>query len=87
MSFTIVWLPAAMSAYRRLRTVDPIGAKLVSSTVAALATDQYPRDSHRLGGAGMVRLFIGDYRVLYEVDGETVTVYVINVGSVPPPRR
>jgi hypothetical protein len=38
MTYTVVWLPDAMSAFRRLRA-DRDGAKQVSAAVAGLATD------------------------------------------------
>jgi hypothetical protein len=42
MTYTVVWLPDAMSAFRRLRAADRDGAKQVSAAVAALATDPRP---------------------------------------------
>ncbi|HEX5495792.1 MAG TPA: type II toxin-antitoxin system RelE/ParE family toxin [Mycobacteriales bacterium] len=86
MTYTIVWTPEAFSAIRRLRAADPDGAKLVGAAVTGLATDPCPPGTRALGTSGIYRLAFGDYRVVYEVDGETVTVYVMNVGSVPPPR-
>lgn len=87
MTYTIVWRPEAFAALRRLRATDPDGAKFIGAAVTGLAADPCPLGSKALGGSGMYRLILDDYRVLYEVDGGAVAVYVINVGSVPPPRR
>lgn len=35
-----------------------------------------------MGSSGYWRLPVGDWRVLYEVDGETISVLVIMVGRV-----
>ena len=49
MSRTVIWLPEAMAAYRRLRSSDPDGAKLMASVVASLAADPRPAHSNALG--------------------------------------
>jgi mRNA interferase RelE/StbE len=46
----------------------------------ALADDPYPRSSRKLSGRDERRLKVGDYRVLYLVDGEDRTVTVTRVG-------
>jgi len=86
MTYPVVWLPEAMSAFRRLRAADSDGAKQVAAAVAALATDPYPSRSTALGGSGFRRLRLASYRVLYQVEADTTTIYIINVGSVPGPR-
>jgi mRNA interferase RelE/StbE len=86
MTYPVVWLSEAMSAFRRLRAADPDGAKQVAAAVAALSSDPHPSRSTALGGSGFHRLRLANYRVLYEVDADTNTIYVINVGSVPEPR-
>ena len=92
MTYTVVWLPKAMSAFRRLRAADRTGAKQVAASVSALAesalADQpAPEESTPLGRSGFRRLRLGDCRVLYEVDAATAAVFVINVGSVTGSRR
>ena len=47
----------------------------------ALLTDQpYPEGAVAWGTTGVYRLHTGDIRILYEVDDETATVYIINIG-------
>jgi hypothetical protein len=42
MTYTVVWLPEAMTAYRVLRMADPDGAKRISKAIAALAVESHP---------------------------------------------
>ena len=86
MTYPVVWLPEAMSAFRRLRAADRDGAKQVAGAVAALASNPRPSSSTALGGSGFHRLRLANYRVLYQVDADTNTIYILNVGSVPQPR-
>jgi mRNA-degrading endonuclease RelE of RelBE toxin-antitoxin system len=48
--------------------------------IAALADDPYPQGAVPWGMTGIYRLHAGQVRVLYEVDEEAATIYVINVG-------
>jgi mRNA-degrading endonuclease RelE of RelBE toxin-antitoxin system len=50
--------------------------------IAALADQPYPDGAVAWGGTGIFRLHAGDIRVLYEVDDEGSTVYVINIGLI-----
>ncbi|WP_326610479.1 type II toxin-antitoxin system RelE/ParE family toxin [Streptomyces scopuliridis] len=50
--------------------------------VRALADDPCPDAARQMGSSGYWRLPVGDWRVLYEVDGETISVLVIMVGRV-----
>jgi mRNA interferase RelE/StbE len=80
MSSTVIWLPEAMAAYRRLRSSDPEGAKLIASVVAALADDPYPPHSNQLGGTHFRRIRLDHYRILYEATD--AAVQVLHVGRV-----
>jgi len=86
-TYTVVWLPEAMSAFRRLRAADRDGAKQIAAAVSALAAEPRPDGSAALGGSGFRRLRLGHLRVLYEVDVAAATIYVVNVGSVADPGR
>jgi mRNA-degrading endonuclease RelE of RelBE toxin-antitoxin system len=76
----IVWLPAAMTAFRALREDDPEGAALIANAVAALRTEPRPDNSTALGDTQFRRLRVERYRVLYELTADTVRV--MHVGSV-----
>jgi len=80
MTYSVIWLPEAMAAYRRLRVTDPDGARRIAKAVAALATDPRPAESNALGGTSFLRMRLDRYRVLYEVADDTVRV--MHVGRV-----
>jgi mRNA-degrading endonuclease RelE of RelBE toxin-antitoxin system len=80
MTYSIVWLPGAMTAYRRMRGADPAGAKRMASAIGELASEPRPESSNALGQTSFRRLRLDNYRVLYEVTEETV--FVMHVGRV-----
>jgi mRNA interferase RelE/StbE len=82
MTHTVVWQHQAMNEFRRLRQVDPVGAKGCATAVRALAENPYPEAARELGGSGYWRLSVNGWRVLYRLDGSTVTVHVLKVGRV-----
>ncbi|WP_089101847.1 type II toxin-antitoxin system RelE family toxin [Streptomyces hyaluromycini] len=80
MIHAVVWEHHAMEEFRRLRAIDPVGAKATAAAVRALAEEPRPEEARALGTSGYYRLHVGTWRVLYRPDGETVTVYVLKVG-------
>lgn len=50
--------------------------------LALLADEPYPAGAVAGGATGIYRLHAGDIRILYEVDAETATVYIINIGVI-----
>jgi len=80
MSYAVIWLSEATVSYRRLRAVDPDGAKRIASVIAGLASDPFPADSNGLGGTSFRRIRLDHYRVLYEVGEEAVRI--MHVGRV-----
>jgi mRNA interferase RelE/StbE len=56
---------------------DPDGLRAVLAAIDALAKNPYPGDAFPFGSAGLHRLPVGRYRVLY-----TVTDDVISVGHI-----
>lgn len=80
MTYTVVWENHAMNEFRRLRVLDPVGAKATAVAVHALADDPRPDAARALGTSGYYRLHVGSWRVLYRPDGPTVTVHVLKVG-------
>ncbi|GHJ32334.1 hypothetical protein TPA0910_67670 [Streptomyces hygroscopicus subsp. sporocinereus] len=49
---------------------------------ASWATIPAPPQARQLGGSAYWRLSAGDWRILYEPEGETVTVLALKVGRV-----
>lgn len=82
MTRTVVWQHQAMDEFRRLRRLDPVGAKACAAAVRDLVADPRPAAARQLGESGYWRLPAGDWRVLYRPDAETVTVIVLKAGRV-----
>ena len=47
-----------------------------------LADQPYPEDAVAWGATGVYRLHAGDIRILYEIDDEAATVYIINIAVI-----
>ena len=52
----------------------------IENTLQALADDPRPRNSRKLRGRESLRLRVGDYHVIYEVDDDRQVVTVFQVG-------
>ena len=83
MSYTVDWKEAAVTALWRIRAQDPHAAITVAAAVASLTDEPRPADSRRLGGTEFLRMRIGTYRVMYEIDDARSAIIVHNVGRVP----
>ena len=67
----IEWSPAARASARRYMT-DQHGMRAIGAAVAALAADPLPADGFHVGEYH--RLRVGDYRVVYVVEGDLITL-------------
>jgi mRNA interferase RelE/StbE len=72
-----------MTEFRRLRQLDPTGAKECAAVVRALADEPRPPAARQLGGSTYWRLSVGDWRILYQPEDATVTVIILKVGRIP----
>ena len=79
---TVVFREAALRALARIRSDDKEAFTQIRRTIAALADQPHPEDTVPWGGTGIFRLHSGNARILYEVDHDNSTVYIINVGRV-----
>ncbi|MEV5381169.1 plasmid stabilization protein [Streptosporangium nondiastaticum] len=78
MLWTVVWEERALSGLRRSRLTDPKGARACVAATRELGGEPKPESAFALGGSGYYRLAVGDWRVLYLVEDDTV--YILNVG-------
>ncbi|MEV1114367.1 type II toxin-antitoxin system RelE/ParE family toxin [Actinosynnema sp. NPDC049800] len=78
MAYEIEWTTAAL---RELRKLDRQTGRKVVLSVTALADDPRPPGSRALVGqpAGVMRIRIGAYRVVYQVEDVKVLVTVVRV--------
>jgi mRNA-degrading endonuclease RelE of RelBE toxin-antitoxin system len=67
----IRWSPAAAALARRYLR-DQEGMRAIGAAVAALADDPYPPEAFHRGRYH--RLRVGQYRVMYVIDDDVITV-------------
>ena len=78
MTYRIEWRPRARKAFLAL---DKPVRRRIGEAVDALAADPRPAAAKMITGAhGVLRIRIGDYRVLYTVDEGQLIVLVLDAG-------
>jgi mRNA-degrading endonuclease RelE of RelBE toxin-antitoxin system len=79
MSSTVVVQETALRALARIRAEDKDTFASIRRALAALAEQPHPDEAVVWGGSGIYRLHPPGIRIVYELDKDTSTVYVINV--------
>jgi mRNA interferase RelE/StbE len=80
LTYEIVWADEAFTAAQALMGDDPDGLAALFDVVDELANDPRPATAFPWGSADLLRLRVGRYRVLYEVDNHVVKIDVIHLG-------
>jgi mRNA interferase RelE/StbE len=80
LTYEIVWADEAFAAAQSLMADDSAGLAALFDAVDELATDPRPAGAFARGSADVLRLRIGRYRVLYEIDDGVVRIDVIHLG-------
>jgi mRNA interferase RelE/StbE len=70
---SIEWTPAAVASARRYIHDQP-GVRAFGAAIAALADDPYPDPPAGFHRGRYHRLRAGDYRIMYVVDADVVTI-------------
>ena len=71
----------ARSALKSLRKLDRSTAQRILGAIDLLTTNPRPPGCKQLkGGAGEMRIRVGDYRVIYEVIDAEVVILVLSIG-------
>jgi mRNA-degrading endonuclease RelE of RelBE toxin-antitoxin system len=71
----------ALRALARIRAEDKDAFASIKRALAALAEQPHPNQAVAWGGSGIYRLHLPGVRILYEIDENAGTVYVINVAA------
>jgi mRNA-degrading endonuclease RelE of RelBE toxin-antitoxin system len=79
---TVVFRETALRSLARMRSEDKELFVRTRQAVASLADRPDPESAVAWGATGIYRLHVADIRILYEVDDETATVYIINIGVI-----
>ena len=82
MSLTVVFRLTALRNLARIRSADKDLFARTRQLVASLVDDPYPDNAVAWGASGTYRLHASEIRVLYEVDDNAATVYIINIGGI-----
>jgi mRNA interferase RelE/StbE len=80
LTYEIVWADEAFAAAQVFMVDDPAGLAAVFDTVDDLAGDPRPPEAIRWGSTNLLRLRVGRYRVLYEIDDQLIRIDVIHLG-------
>lgn len=68
------------SALKTIRHLPKRDAERVRDAIDALADDPTPRGVGSVAGTPLLRIRVGNYRIVYEVQQEELLVLVIRVG-------
>ncbi len=82
MSLTVVLRETALRNLARIRSEDRDLFTRTRRAISTLADQPYPESAVAWGATGVYRLHVGDIRILYEVDDQAATVYIINIGII-----
>ncbi|MDJ1137489.1 type II toxin-antitoxin system RelE family toxin [Streptomyces iconiensis] len=82
MTYTVVWDEPAIDAAARFLKDDSDGLRQLMDSVDLLADDPRPEGTTPYGSRDLRRMHVGRYRVLYEINGATVTVVIIHIGRI-----
>jgi mRNA interferase RelE/StbE len=67
------------SAAKEIENLPSVVLKRVVTHIQELGNDPRPVGYKKLSGDEKYRIRVGDYRILYEIEDEVVTVYVVKV--------
>lgn len=82
MKYSVTWSEKATSAGSRYLTDDPAGLAQVLDTTDLLADNPRPDGAFPYGSDNLLRIRVGRYRVLYEIDMSAQSITVLHVGRV-----
>ncbi len=75
--WTVQFTKSAVDRLRRLPRKDQIR---IGAAIELLANNPFPPKAVRLAGRDDYRVRVGDYRIIYGVNGLVMTVLMIRVG-------
>ena len=68
------------SATKELRRIAAKDQRRIIDRIRSLSADPRPADTKKLSGEEKYRIRQGDYRILYQIYDETITVVVVRIG-------
>jgi mRNA interferase RelE/StbE len=67
-------------AQKQIMKLDKKIIPLIKTAIASLADDPRPYGYKKLKGEDAYRIRVGDYRVIYEINDNTIIVTVVSAG-------
>lgn len=82
MNYSVAWSEQAVSAGARYLADDPEGLAQVLDATDRLAGSPRPAGAFPYGSENLLRIRVGRYRVLYEIEPGSQSITVLHVGRV-----
>jgi mRNA interferase RelE/StbE len=67
-------------AVKSLENIQPEQRENIIKSIQYLGTNPRPAGYKKLKGVSAYRIRIGDYRVIYDINDQTITITVLKVG-------
>jgi len=78
--YKIAFLPDAQEFYQRLAFSDKGHFTRINAALLSLSEDPFQGKSLKHGFKGKYSLRVGQYRIIYKVSRETITVFIFDIG-------
>ena len=75
--YTVVF---SRTAQRAISQLDSNMQRRVDGAIRVLSIDPYPPNSRPIKGSNKYRLRAGDYRIVYEVQHNVLTILIFDIG-------
>ena len=69
-----------VSVWKELKIIPKKDVKKILSRIENLGSDPRPKGSEKLTGHELYRVRQGNYRIVYSIQDNELTIWVINVG-------
>lgn len=81
LSYVIEFTNPAWKELEKLsKSIQPKQLRRIQAPIEALADDPHPLGAETVETTSYLRVRTGDYRIVYQVEDETLTVLIIRIG-------
>ena len=68
------------SAYKELKSIPKKDLKRILTKIESLSDNPRPNDCKKLSALERYRIRQGNYRILYSIENEILTIYIVKIG-------
>lgn len=72
--------PASKELSKLAKSIQPKQLGRIKVAIDALAEDPHPMGAEKIETRDYLRIRVGDYRIVYQVEEEVLTVIIIRIG-------